>query len=94
MINHPELSSSSSRRPADLYKIWMERRAERDQRSRIEPDLQISAYQAGRYSNDAGHGVGLIPFRGNGLKFSSGVEYCSLFSMRAGNLLIHEVGWN
>ncbi len=34
-------------------------------------DLQISDYQAERYSNDAGHGVRLIPFTGNGLKFSS-----------------------
>ncbi len=45
--------------------------AAQEEQSRIAPDLQISDYQAERYSNDVGHGVGLIPFRGNGLKFSS-----------------------
>lgn len=68
------------------------------------PDLQISDYQVERYSNDVGHGRegahqrvgwgGLTPFTVNRLKFRSRIEHCSLFSMRAGNLLIHEVGWN
>lgn len=71
MINHPEQSYRYSRRPADLYKIWMDLLAVQEVLSRIVPDLQISDYQAESYSNDVGHGVGLIPFTGNGLKFSS-----------------------
>jgi len=68
MINHPEQSYRYSRRPADLNKIWMDlQEKEEEEESCITPDHQISE----SYSNEVGHGVGLIPFRGNGLKFSS-----------------------
>lgn len=42
----------------------MDLSAAEDEESRIAPDLQISDYQAHSYSNDVGHGVGLIPFTG------------------------------
>lgn len=49
MINHPEQSYRYSRRPTDLYKIWMdlqEEEEEEEEGSSITADLQISDYQA------------------------------------------------